>query len=157
MSARAETLVAYYERVYEERFRDLPIVNSELEVEAVGMRELDEHAFGVLITPWFMNLVLLPGSDRWDDRPQGGTCMVELPGGKLEFTIGHDEILGTTFTAPLFSTVSAFAGQDIAREVATETLRLLFEEHPVEPPGEGSNMSRRDLFRRLGAGGDGTA
>jgi [NiFe] hydrogenase assembly HybE family chaperone len=153
MRTCVDTLVAHYRQVHKERFRGLPVVNPELEVEAVGMRELAGHEFGVLITPWFMNLVLLPGSDRWDERQQGSTCTIELPGGKIEFTVGHDETIGTTLTAPLFSSVADFPDQALARDVAVETLRLLFSNPLDEPAGEGSRMSRRELFRRVGAGG----
>ena len=153
MSSSVDTLAEHYRQVYEKRWRGLPLVNPELEVEAVGMRKLAEHEFGVLITPWFMNLVLLPGSDRWDKRAQGSMCLVELPGGKVEFTVGHDDTVGTTLTAPLFSSVADFPDQALARDVAAEALRLLFSSPPDEPAGDGSRMSRRDLFRRLGAGG----
>ena len=150
MSVSVEQLVDFYRRVYEERFRGLPIINPELEVEAVGFRELAEHEFGALITPWFINLVLLPGSDRWQDRLQGSTCKIELPGGKVDFTVSHGEELGTTLSAALFGTVTEFPDQAVAREVAAETLRLLFSTEQADDIAEGRKMSRRQLLRNLG-------
>lgn len=143
-------LVDYYRKVFDERFRDLPIINTALDVEAVGFRPLAEHELGVLITPWFMNLVLLPGTDRWERREQGSSCAIELPGGKVDFMVSHDEVLGTTLSAALFSSVADFAEQSLAREVAAETLRLLRSKAPQEAPEAGRRMSRRELFRRLG-------
>jgi [NiFe] hydrogenase assembly HybE family chaperone len=155
VSDAVETLVAHYQRVYEETFRDLPIVNPAIDVEAIGMRRLDEHEFGVLLTPWFMNLVLLPGSDRWDGRPQGSTCAIELPGGEVEFIVSHDGHLGTTLSAVLFRSVSDFPDQAMARAVAVETLRLLCSGEAWEEGGSGdTRLNRRDLFRRFAAGGD---
>lgn len=155
VSDAIETLVAHYQRVYEETFRDLPIVNPAIDVEAIGMRRLDEHEFGVLLTPWFMNLVLLPGSDRWDDRPQGSTCAIELPGDEVEFIVSHDEYLGTTLSAVLFRSVADFPDQAMARAVAVETLRLLCSREAREENGSGdTRLNRRDLFRRFAAGGD---
>ena len=117
MSVGVKRLVDYYQAVLEERFRGLPIVNTALQVEAVGFRGLAEHEFGVLITPWFINLVLLPGTGRWDDRPQGSVCTVELPGGKVDFTVSHDDAMGTTLSAAMFGTVAEFPDQATAREV----------------------------------------
>jgi [NiFe] hydrogenase assembly HybE family chaperone len=153
MSAAVERLVDYYNTVYEERFRGLPIVNHELRVEAVGFRELAEHEFGVLITPWFINLFLLPGTGRWDDRRQGSVCAVELPGGKVDFTVSHDEIMGTTLSAAMFGTVMEFPDQAMAREVARETLRLLFNKERACDDVEGEGISRRQLLRNLGGMG----
>jgi [NiFe] hydrogenase assembly HybE family chaperone len=153
MSAAVERLVDYYKTVYEERFRGLPIVNAALQVEAVGFRELAEHEFGALITPWFINLFLLPGTERWHDRPQGSVCTVELPGGKVDFTVSHDEVMGTTLSAAMFGTVTEFPDQAMAREVARETLRLLFSKERSGDDAEGNRISRRQLLRDLGGMG----
>jgi len=149
MRVSIDALFDYYLAVYEKTFRDLPIVNKALAVEAVGFRQLEEHHLGVLITPWFMNLVLLPGTGRWDDRPQGSACTVELPGGKVDFHVSHEQTLGTILSAALFSTVADFPDQEIAREVARETLRLLFDSNAM-PEESGRRMSRRALLRQFG-------
>lgn len=151
MRIAVDALVDYYREVYEKTFRDLPIANAALDVEAVGFRPLEQHSLGVLITPWFMNLVLLPATDRWDDSPQGGACKVELPGGKVDFRVSHEESLGTILSAALFSTVSDFPDQAMAREVAQESLRLLFDSGAVQEQREPERrMSRRALLRQLG-------
>lgn len=149
MRVTVDALLDYYREVYEKTFRDLPIVNTALDVEAVGFRPLEEHRFGVLIAPWFMNLVLLPGTERWDDRSQGSACALELPGGKVEFRVSHEEGLGTILSAALFSTVADFPDQAVAREVAKETLRLLFDSNAVKEEPE-RRLSRRELLRQLG-------
>ena len=149
MRVSVDALLDYYGQVYEETFRDLPIVNPALRVEAVGFRPLEEHQLGVLITPWFMNLILLPGAERWDDRPQGSACNVELPGGKVDFCVSHERNLGTILSAALFSTVADFPDQEIAREVAKETLRLLFDSEAIKEEPE-RRLSRRALLRKLG-------
>ena len=144
-------LVGRYRAVYRDRFGDLPIINSRLDVEAVGFRRLDEHALGALITPWFINLVLLPGTDRWQDRVQGSIAAVVLPGGTLDFTVSHDDKLGTILSAALFGTVADFPSQDMARDVARETLRLLFARAGEGGTERGKTMSRRQLLTRLGS------
>ena len=153
MRDAVERLVDYFQAVFEERFRDLPIINPALRVEAVGFRGLAEHEFGALITPWFINLVLLPGTERWADRPQGDICTVELPGGKVDFTVSHDEVMGTMLSAAMFGTVTEFPDQAVAREVARETLRLLFSKEHADEDAERSGITRRQLLRNLGGKG----
>lgn len=150
MSVAVARLVEYYETVFEERWRGLPIVNSELDVEAVGFRELEEHELGVLITPWFINLVVLPGSDRWRERPQGSVCKIRMPGAEVDFTVSHNDELGTTLSAALFGTVTAFPDQATAREVAIEVLRLLFDTSPPDTDADTPEITRRQLFAKLG-------
>ena len=151
MRVSTDALLDYYRDVYEKTFRDLPIVNSALDIEAVDFRPLEEHELGVLITPWFMNLVLLPGTVRWDDRPQGDACTVELPGGSVDFRVSHEQALGTLLSAALYSTVADFPDQEIAREVARETLRLLRDGDNSSKHGESERrLTRRALLRQLG-------
>jgi len=124
----------------------LPIVNSALEVEAVGFCAFDEHQTGVLITPWFMNLVLLLGSDIGSSLKQGGKSTLRFPSGPVEFTTAQDEVLGSYLTAVLFSSVAEFPDQYTAKIIALEVMQELFNtarnEHAV---------SRRSLFTNIGA------
>ncbi len=43
------------------RMQGLPIVNPALEVEAVGFAPWEGSWLGVMVTPWGMNLTLVPG------------------------------------------------------------------------------------------------
>ena len=47
-------------RIQRERMADIPLLNPALEVQAVGFSVWEAYCLGVLITPWFMNLMLLP-------------------------------------------------------------------------------------------------
>ena len=162
-------IVSHFETIYRERMRDLPIVNRCLQVEAVGFRAFGQHRLGVLMTPWFMNLLLLPGDECWQSHEQGARCDVELPGGRYEFTVTHDEALGTYLSAVLFRTMSDMPDQDTARAIAGEILQRLrsppetaeqesreaarvFGHEPERVPGARSKtISRRELL--LGARG----
>jgi hypothetical protein len=130
MTIKVADLVARYQAIYEERMRDLPIVNPKLAVEAVGFDQWEEKDLGILITPWFMNLVLLPDSDRLVD------------------TVYQDEELGTYLAAVLFRTVADFPDQDVARAVAEEALAQILAEPPAKETG---NVSRRGLLTGLRA------
>ena len=140
-------LVERYRSIYDERMQDLPIVNPALDVEAVGFCAFEEHEIGVLITPWFINLVLLLGSNIGEQLKQGSKSTLRFPSGPVEFTTAQDEVLGPYLTAVLFRSVDEFPDQDTAKEVAEEVMQELFnaarDKHAV---------SRRELFTNIGAG-----
>ena len=146
ISVRA--LVRHYEGIARERMHGLPIVNPELAVEAVGFGYLDEHQLGILITPWFMNLVLLPGSDEWADHPQSSTVSLVLPNADQEFMVGHDDALGVFLSAILFRSVTDFPDQATAVAIAEEVLRMLWS--PPEARPAAASLSRRDVLTGLG-------
>ncbi len=148
MRIKVADLVTRYQAIYRERMRDLPIVNTKLAVEAVGFEQWEDKDLGVLITPWFMNLVLLPDSDRLAGLPQGERVECQFPSGPCELTVYHDEELGSYLAAVLFSTVADFPDQDVARAVAEEALAQIL----AEPPGkETEKVSRRGLLTGLKA------
>jgi [NiFe] hydrogenase assembly HybE family chaperone len=137
-SLEVDALVAHFRRVADERMRGLPIVNPRLEVEAAGFRDFDEHRLGILIAPWFMNMVLLPGNDDWATLAQGDKVMIDLPAGEFEFTVCRDEALpGAYLSAVLFRTTVDFPDQHIARDVALDVAERLFQPPADdETPGE---------------------
>ncbi len=148
-----DELVRHFDAIYRERMRGLPIVNSELSVEAVGFEPFEDHQLGVLISPWFMNLVLLPGDDAWSALEQGASVTIELPEGPYDFTVSHDEAIGTLLSAILFRTVSDFPDQETARVVAEEVATLVRAEREQgdEKKPEAKALSRREFFASLGA------
>ncbi len=149
--ARVSALVAHYDKIAAAKMQGLPIVNPVLEVEAVGFTPgPDGHTAGVLITPWFMNLVVLPATDEWDALPAGATVDWSMPSGRYDMTVCRDEALGTYLTAVLFRTVTDFPDQATAREVAAEVVAALARP-PAAPSSAGRTLSRRDLFTRPGA------
>jgi len=144
--ASAAQMETHFRKIGDTSMRDLPICNPRLQVEAVGFDSFGPHQLGVMITPWFINLVLLPGDDEWDDCEQGQRCDIELPAGDYEFTVGHDDALGTSLSAVLFRSVSAFPDQATARDTAEEVLRLVRQ--PAEAPAPATPAGKRKLSRR---------
>lgn len=151
MCNRVEALVRHFEEIYREHMQGIPIINPRLSVEAVGFTNFDGDSVGVLITPWFMNLVLLPGTDEFHERDQGAEAEFAFPAGRYAFTIAHDDQIGTFLTAVLFRSVTEFADQEMARDVAETVLEMLFEA-PQPAASSGRKLSRRELFAQLGAG-----
>jgi [NiFe] hydrogenase assembly HybE family chaperone len=139
-------MVQQFETIYVEHMRDLPIVNKALQVEAVGFHDYHSHQLGVLITPWFMNLILLPGTDDWSDTLQGDTSSIDFPSGRIEFAVSHDKMLGIYLSAVLFRSVAEIADQTTARKLAFDILGDL-----MKPPRNERTVSRRDLLTGLRA------
>lgn len=160
MDPRIENLVQVHRRIATERMKGLPIYNDRLEVESVGFREIEGRLLGVLISPWFINLVLLPGEeDDWSDVRVGSAAVWEFPAGEYEFHFGDLEGVGPHYTAALFSTVADFPDQATARAVAEGVMERLLTEDRSRPPetirrrgGDvlfDRTMSRRGLLRRV--------
>ena len=122
----------------------LPVVNDALHVEAIGFRDFGSHQLGVLITPWFMSLVLLPGTDDWSAAAQGELSTMRFPCGPVEFTVCHDDSLGTYLSAVLFSGVAEVPDQAVARQLALDIMAGL-----ERLPPDKRRISRRNLFTGL--------
>ncbi len=146
-------LTARFRAIHELRMRSLPVCNPNLVVETIGFRGIGPHRTGVLITPWFVNLVLLPGDDTWSDAASGRSVGVALPSGELDFTVVRDDKLGTYLSAVLFRSCDAFPDMAMARSIAEEVVCRLFS-----PPAQSrSDGGARGMTRRALLGGTGSA
>lgn len=133
------------------RMQDIPILNPAISVESVGFRRYQGWWAGVLITPWFINLMLLPAEAPLPDGPAGEERLVALPEGIMPFLPGSEDRIGPYLMCSLFSPLPQFADQQSARDTASEVLRLLFEvSQPATAPA-GPDLSRRRLFGLGGA------
>lgn len=149
-------LVAHYQRVFETAMHDMPFINPALAVEAPAFCRVQGDWLGVLLTPWFLNAVLLPGGGGlWQDLSQGVKRRVALPAGELEFMGDESEALGPFQFCPLIAPVTAFASQDEALAAAREALTALLQAPSVpgaapasapEPAPGLSSPGRRRFF-----------
>jgi len=139
-------MVQQFETIYAEHMQDLPVVNKALQVEAVDFHDYHGDQLGVLITPWFMNLILLPGVDSWSGSEQGDTASIDFPSRRIEFAVSHDKMLGTYLSAVAFRGVVELADQSTARKLALEILSDL-----MKPPRNERTVTRRDLLTGLRA------
>jgi len=129
----ASRLEAAFGAVYEQRMQGLPFVNVALTVEAVDFRPWNGHWLGVLITPWFMNLVLLPNDQAaWPALRVGEKCVQRFPAGVFEFIAGREDTLGEYLTCSLFSPMFEFADHETARLTAAAARAALFDATNLE-------------------------
>lgn len=135
----SNALVALYAGVQRSRMQGLPIVNPALAVEAVAFAPWEGRWLGVMVTPWFINVVLAPfATPAWAALAVGEKRVEELPAGGFEFIGAFDEVVGEFAISSLFSPVLEFEDQASARLVAAtarEALLTPAAPAPEPPPG----------------------
>lgn len=157
------SLIKAYRRVDQERMQDIPFRNTHLTVEAVDFQPWQGDQLGVIITPWFMNLVLLAGAESdWTAHRHGDLVTQVLPSGRYQFVHGDLEGFGVLQSCSLMSPVTDFEDMEAARTTAQEVMRLMLvapdgtaeptgtplkTEPDVEPMRLNEPISRRELFR----------
>ena len=155
---QVQALVAAFERTYRDRMQDLPIVRKDFEVQAVDFTAWEGRLLGVLITPWFINLILLPGpQEDWSKQRAGSKTTWRLPAGDVEFTAAVEERSGPYQSCALFSSLAEFPDQASARRVAQAVIPRLLNgagQAASSRPGDVSGriaardrVSRRDVLR----------
>ena len=136
--------------------RDLPIYNDKIAIEAIGFQPFGDGALiGVVLTPWFMNLVLLPvAPEPMRMADIGRPVEVQLPVGKRTFVIGGNDVIGLYRAHSLHSPVLTFTLPGQAQAEARRQLALLMtapvQERAANQNGTGAGAvdRRRLLFGR---------
>ena len=151
-------LADHYRRVHE-AMRDLPICNPALETEAIGFRPYRGHAVGIILTPWFMNLMICAAdAEELPPKAPGETAYWPLTAGRVGFVVGRLEGFGRVDSCSLFSPMDDFADHAAARAVALAALEQLFDpalaDAPVAAAQKAALVDRRSLI--LGAKRDET-
>ncbi|MBI5331254.1 MAG: [NiFe]-hydrogenase assembly chaperone HybE [Betaproteobacteria bacterium] len=149
--ASPDALVAGFRHIAATRMTGVSLVNPALRVEAVGFREINGYTVGVLITPWCMNLIGLPGAEtEWMARGSGTKHDLTLPSGDYEFLTAHEDNLGPYLSASLFSPLFEFGDMDQARAVAQAVLAEIFNPPGPEPLPQGFSAKLDQPVSRRG-------
>jgi len=132
-----------YDDIRVNRMADVPILNDKLKVQAVGFREWNKHVLGVLITPWFMNLMLLPTEEvDWTIHGVGTKHSYTFEAGSFEFIVGEEENLGKYMSCSMFSPMFDFADHDAAVQTAEAIVVGMFnEENKEDLAGESVSLN----------------
>ncbi|MCG8084642.1 MAG: [NiFe]-hydrogenase assembly chaperone HybE [Candidatus Thiodiazotropha taylori] len=124
-----EGLEVQFRKIEQQRMQGLPLLNPALQVEAVGFRQWQDLCLGVLITPWFMNLMLIPHEgDSWSDEQIGDKQTYQFPSGPYEFILGEEEGIGRYQMCSLFSPVFEFDDQQTAVSTAKQVMLGIMDE-----------------------------
>lgn len=125
---KAKRLTEAFRDIYDNKMRDTPFTNRSLAVEAVGFRPWDGHILGVLVVPWFMNLVLMPGpEDDWRQFKTGDKRVFSFQSGAYEFVFNQRPSTGPYFACSLFSPMEDFSNQLQATDTARMVMSALFD------------------------------
>jgi [NiFe] hydrogenase assembly HybE family chaperone len=124
-------LTQVFSKIHTERMDGVPILNPRLQVEAIGTREWQGRWLSVLVTPWFINLMLLTATDEeaqaWQGLGLGASTPHGFPAGRFDFIVGEEAGLGRYQMCSLFSPVMEFADQEAARVAAQAAMEALFD------------------------------
>jgi [NiFe] hydrogenase assembly HybE family chaperone len=135
-----------YRALAEGPMAGLPICNPRLGVAALGFREIGGEAVGIIVTPWFVNVVAAPLGDA-APAPTGSTRRLTLPAGALDLIVGELPGFGRLDAASLFSPCHEFADMDAALGAAAGALEVLFAPPPTR------ELDRRAFLRGRAAEG----
>jgi [NiFe] hydrogenase assembly HybE family chaperone len=144
-------LEAVFRDIERTRMSGLPILNTSLAVEATGFTPWQGHWLGALITPWFLNLVLVPGAHgEWPGAAEGERIVRKLPAGDCGFYGCFEPAIGEFHASSVCSPMSRFADQAAARAEAQRSLDAwLAEPEPAEPVASAADGERRAFLRRM--------
>lgn len=134
---------AVFKEIHVGQMRGVPLLNETLEVRAIGFRGHEGRVLGMMITPWFMNIVLVPGPDEdWSGLVPGAKELVPFPSGQYEFVGANRAETGPYKACSLFSPMFDFTSMLQATETARAALVSLFDPS-IREEGDRSGEIRR--------------
>lgn len=149
-------LLGYFRSVLETRMNGLPFLNPAIDVAVVDCQRVAGDWLAGIVTPWSLQLVLLPGGGTlWRDTPVGGRQVVALPAGEMVFIGDEGEASLPAFQyCPLITPVQHIAGNEVAtaimRDAYAAVLTVPQPETPLPaptPPAAVASASRRAFLR----------
>jgi [NiFe] hydrogenase assembly HybE family chaperone len=139
-------------RIEREQMADVPILNPALAVEAIDFQRWQGHWLGIVVTPWCMSILLLPGSaENWVSTGENKRRFVKFPAGDFAFLGGIEAELGEYQSCPLFSPMDKFASQIDATQTARASLIGLLSVPSAQAkptPKPDKTADKPDLSRR---------
>lgn len=128
----APALEAAFRRIQTERMAGVALLHAGLQVQALAFERWQGHWLGALVTPWFLNLVLVPGDDAgWRSAAEGQRVFHRFSAGDFAF-LGNDEPeVGEFQTCSLCSPMHGFPDQSTACTTGRMAVRMLHVKQPA--------------------------
>lgn len=121
---RAAALATMFRDIERTRMAGVPLLHPGLSVEAIGFElEGENAAAGVLLTPWFMNLVWFPLIARATSGDEGRVEGLQLGSTRFDAIGAYEPAFGAYSACSLFSPMFEFADQ----AAATATARAILD------------------------------
>ncbi len=145
----ADAVEEAFFRIGRERMADVPILNDALSVATVDFQRWQGHWLGAVITPWCMNLVLVPGTDAgWERTGDNQRRFVRFPAGDFAFLGAVEPEVGEYQTCSLFSPMGRFSSQAEAIATARAALGALLSAPPAASPAPAAHETSHSPSRR---------
>ena len=148
--AIGQRIAAVYGDIQATAMRGAPICNDALVVEAAGFQNFAGFVLGVVVTPWFLNLIVVESPGIGQLTLPTEALRLRFPAGDVDFSLGELKGFGRLASCSLFSPMSEFLDQQAARSAATAALGALFDPHlhgaPGKPRTPGEKLDRRALL-----------
>lgn len=124
-----QTIEQTFEHILQHNMQGIPILNPQIRVQALGFQHWQGRVLGVVITPWMMNLVLLPAEhDDWSQMQLGDKQPHEFPSRSYKFMLNDIEGIGPCQTYSMCSPMRDFSSHQQAVQVAQDFLDGLMVE-----------------------------
>lgn len=139
---------ATFRRIHAERMADLPLLNPALEVAALGFARHGDDWRGVLVTPWCIDLLLLPATTDWTIPGPHARVFRQYAAGNFAFLPNHEDELGDYLICALIHDMKQFADQETACMTAQAcliALDLAPGQPQADPAAPGSSSRRKFL------------
>ncbi|MBF0251778.1 MAG: [NiFe]-hydrogenase assembly chaperone HybE [Alphaproteobacteria bacterium] len=121
--AMQDRITDTFETIQRTSMAGVPILNHALSVEVVGLQDWEGRAFGIVVTPWLMSFLVMPGDgDDWGAQPLGAKQTLSFPAGAFDFLVNDFPGLGPCLTRAIQSPMKCFPRQDDARAAARRHL-----------------------------------
>lgn len=128
-----------FDRILRENMQGVPILNSRVRVQTLGFQHYQDRVVGIVITPWLMNVILLPTEDdNWSDLALGHKQSHVFPSKTCKFVVNEIDDIGFCQTHSLYSPMNEFPSHEHAERVAQDFIDALMidaspaEEDPVD-------------------------
>jgi [NiFe] hydrogenase assembly HybE family chaperone len=129
-----------FERIEREQMQGIPLLNPSLKVQTVGFQNFQQRTVGIVITPWMMNLLLLPSEgEDWSHLKLGDKIHHRLPANEYRFLVNEIDGIGFCQTHSIYSPMHEFMNQDhavAAAESFMQTLMVKVEAPDTDPHDE---------------------
>lgn len=147
----ADAVEEAFFRIQQTQMADVPILNPALSVEAVDFQRWQGHWLGIVVTPWCMSMLLVPGSaENWVSTGENKRRFVRFPAGDFAFLGSEEAELGEYQSCPLFSPMGRFSSQSEATMTARASLIALLTSAAkaeaaarAQKPADEPSLSRR--------------
>lgn len=137
-----------FHAIAESEMRGLPFFQAQIPIRACGFQLFEQQWVGVVLTPWMLSLLVLPGpQQRWERRKVGEKLALALPCGSVNFTVGEIAGCGQYLACSLMSPLEKGLDADRAVMLAEQSARMALS-LPVVDADIPANPGRRELFRR---------